>query len=234
MKDIVFETLLLEAEKKVKKLVKKGTSKTDATKKIAMEMDLTGNETDELLNRVEALPTSEIPAPQDLAPTANVIGFKNPEEVEQAAGILMYKSIPWRIKSTTPCFISFDDDSSLNEAKEALKRRWDFLESQNRTVASIEFDNLDEYNKVLDFIRRSNFTTVGSETSSLSEDIMDELASKAAETKNVRAKKINEDDIRAKGNAYEAVAKGFSELNQKNFSPNNRNNRSVKVRKKWK
>ncbi|MNK39759.1 hypothetical protein D3C87_583790 [compost metagenome] len=233
-KDIIFETLLLEAEAKVKKLVKKGKSRKDATAKVAEDMDLDPVETGELAARVDAAPAAEMPAPADLAPDSNVINFKSPEEVEQASGMLMYKNIPWRMKSINPGFLSFDNQEALMEAKEALKRRWDFLEDQNRTVANIEFDNLDEYNKVLDFIRRSNFTVVPTSTDNLSEDIMDELAEAAGSTKGGRAKKISESDIVAKGHAYKAVTKGYSQLNEDNFSANNRDNRAVKVRKKWK
>ncbi len=234
MKDLIFETLLLEAEKKVKTLVKKGKTRKEATAKVAEDMGLDDVETDALTTRIDATPAADMPAPADLAPEGNVIHFKNSDEVEQAAGILMYKSIPWRIKSTSPCFISFDDVSCLKDAKDALKRRWDFLENQNRTVAVIEFDNLDEYNKVLDFIERSHLTVVPSESSNLSEDIMDELSTAAGKTATGRAKKINEEDISAKAHAYKAVTKGYSELNQENFSPNNPQNRAVKVRKKWK
>lgn len=231
--NIIFETLLLEAETKVKKLVKKGKSRKEATEKVAEDMGLDPIEAGELTARVDAAPASEMPAPGDLAPETNVINFKNPEEVEQAAGILMYKNIPWRIKSSNPGFISFDTSEILSEAKEALKRRWDFLENQNRTVATIEFDNLDEYNKVLDFIRRSNFTVVPTTTDNLSEDIMDELTATASGAKG-KAAKVNETDIVAKSHAYKAVTKGYSQLNEKGFSPNNRDNRAVKVRKKWK
>lgn len=234
MKNIIFETLLLEAEKEVKKLVKKGKSRKEATKKVAEDMGLDDEETGALSDRVEALPVAAMPAPADLAPDANVIHFKSPEEVDQASGILMYKNLPWRMKSTNPGFISFDNEEMLMEAKDALKRRWDFLEDQNRTVATIEFDNLDEYNKVLDFIRRSNFTVVPTSNENLSEDILDELAEAAGKTKGGKAKKINESDIVAKGHAYKAVTKGFSQLNEDNFSPNNRSDRAVKVRKKWK
>jgi len=233
-KDIIFETLLLEAEKKVKTLVKKGKSRKEAAEKVAEDMDLDADETGELIARVDAVPAAEMPAPADLSPDGNVLYFKNSEEVEQASGILMYKSIPWRIKSMNPCFISFDDTAGLKTAKDALKRRWDFLENQNRTVAVIEFDNLDEYNKVLDYIERANMTVVSTDNSSLTEDVMDELASAAGKTATGRSKKINEEDIAAKGHAYKAIAKGFSELNQPDFSPNHPQNRAVKVRKKWK
>ena len=234
MKNIIFETLLLEAEKEVKKLVKKGKTRKEATKKVAEDMGLDSAEAEELDMRVDAAPVADMPAPADMAPDANVIHFKSPEEVDQASGILMYKNLPWRMKSANPCFISFDTEAALMEAKDALKRRWDFLEDQNRTVASIEFDNLDEYNKVLDFVRRSNFTVVPTENTNLSEDILDELATVAGETKSGRAKKINESDIVAKSHAYKAVTKGYSQLNTDNFSPNNRSDRSVKIRKKWK
>lgn len=238
---IIKETLLLEAEKKVKKLVAKGADRQKAAKKVAKDMDLTVNETDELVANVEALPVQDIPGPTDLAPTDNVLNFKDQEEVEQAAGILMYKSMPWRMKSTSPAFISFDNAESLNKAKDALKRRWDFLENIDRTVAVIAFDNLDEYKKVLDYIERSHFIvtpiTDESKTQSgmdLSEDLMDELTAAAGKTKTGRAKQVRDEDITARGNAYRAVPKGFSQLAQKNFSADNPQDRSVKVRKKWK
>lgn len=231
MKNIILESLLIEAEKKVKKLVRKGEAKDKAIKEVALEMELTGNETDELTNRVAAATPAQMPSPQDLAPDQNVIGFKNPEEVEQAAGILMYKSIPWRIKSTSPCFISFDNSNVLAEAKDALCRRWDFLESANRTVATIEFDNLDEYNRVVEFIRKNNLTAQANPNSKLSEDIMDELVSTVSKNK---GKKVSPTDISARNHAYEAVAKGYSKINEDNFAANDKSCRSLKIRKKWK
>lgn len=231
MKDIILESMLIEAEKKVKKLVRKGKEKEQAIKEVALEMEMTGNEVDALAGRVAAASAEQMPTPQDLAPTQNVIGFKNPEEVEQAAGILMYKGIPWRIKSTNPCFISFDNSNVLTEAKDALARRWDFLESANRTVATIEFDNLDEYNRVVEFIRKNNLTAQACANDKLSEDIADELAASVAKNK---GKKVAPVDICAKNQAYEAVAKGYSKLNENNFATNDKNCRSLKIRKKWK
>jgi hypothetical protein len=223
--------MLLEAEKKVKKLVRKGKGKEQAIKEVASDMEMTGNEIDALTGRVASASPEQKPSPQDLAPSQNVISFKNPEEVEQAAGILMYKGIPWRIKSPNPCFISFDDSKVLSEAKEALARRWDFLESANRTVATIEFDNLDEYNRVVEFIRKNNLTAQANPNSTLSEDISDELVASVAKNK---GKKIAPVDICAKNQAYEAVSKGYSKVNEDNFASNDKNCRSLKIRKKWK
>lgn len=234
MTSIIFETLLAEAEAKVKKLVKKGSSRKEATDKVAEDMDLTFNEVDELTNRIDALPVEELPEPADMNPTANTLNFKSPEEVEQAAGMLMFKQIPWRMKSTNPCFISFDSPQILTEARNTLKRRWDFLENENRTVASISFDNLDEYNKVVDFMRRQGFTVDADSSDMLGEDIMDELAANMPKGKAAKAHKFNEADICARNHVYAAVPKGFSKLGEESFNSTNRANRAVKVRKKWK
>jgi len=231
---IILETLLLEATKEVKKLVKKGKGRKEAALEVAEQMELTLDETDALISDVEAAPIADMPAPQDMSPDSNVINFKSAEEAENAAGILMYKGIGWRMKSTQPPFISFDDAAGLKDAKDALKRRWDFLENIDRTVAVIEFDNLDEYNKVLEFISRNNWVVMAADNDALTEDVMDELAAAAGKTASGRTKKINEADIVAKANAYKAVPKGYSQLDAKDFSSNNRSDRSVKVYKKWK
>lgn len=231
MKDIILETLLAEATKKVSKLVKKGKDRKDAVKEVAEDMDLTDVETDELETRIEAIPADEMPSLADLKPEANVINFTNPDEVEQASGILMYKSIPWRVKSVNPPFISFDTKDELVEAKDALKRRWDFLEGCNRTVGVVEFDNLDEFEKVLDFIRRSGFMTENTPSDDLAEDILDELAAPAEDKK---PRRIKESDIVPKDHAYKAVPKNHSVVNDGTFDPQSRHNRSIKVRKKWK
>lgn len=230
MKDIIFETLLLEAEKKVKKLVKKGKDRKTAVKEVADEMNLDSPEADELELRVDAAPAAEMPSPTDLNPDSNIITFKGSEQVEQASGILMYKKIAWKIKSTNPPFISFDSPTDLNEAKDALKRRWDFLEDANRTVAVIEFDNLDEYNKVVDFIKKSNMIVELGDTGNLSEDIMDELSKPIAEGGRVR--KVKDSDIAPKNHAYQAIEKHRDQTDD--ISGGNQDSRAIKVRKKWK
>jgi hypothetical protein len=229
-KDIIFETLLLEAEKRVKKLVRKGRERKEAVKEVADEMNLDSDEADELEVRVDDAPASEMPAPADLNPEANVITFKGAEQVEQASGILMYKKIAWRIKSANPAFISFDSPSELLEAKDALKRRWDFLEDANRTVASIEFDNLDEYNKVLEFIKKSHMIVELADTDNLSEDIMDELSKPLEE--GGKPRRIKDTDIAPKNHAYQAIEKKRDQTDD--ISGGNQDSRAIKVRKKWK
>jgi len=235
--DFIIETILGVAKAEIAKAVKRGKlgeaiNKVDIARDVARDMELTEAETKELIQRVVDTPAAEMPTPEDLQPNANVINFKSPSDVDQAAGMLMYKNIPWRIKSANPAFISFDDPTILAEAREVLKRRWDFLEHSNRTVACIEFDNLDEYNKVLEFIRKSKFTTLANATSDLSEDILDEITIKVA--KAGKAPKIKESDIGAKHNSYDAIEKNFSRLDDKTFNTKIPADRSIKVRKKWK
>ncbi len=229
-KDIIFETLLKEAEKRVKKLVRQGRERKEAVKEVADDMNLDAPEADELEIRVDDTPAAEMPAPADLSPDANVITFKGAEEVEQAAGILMYKKIGWRIKSTNPAFISFESPSELVEAKDALKRRWDFLENANRTVASIEFDNLDEYNKVLEFIKKSHMVVELGDAASLSEDIMDELSKPLEE--GGKPRRVKDTDIAPKNHAYQAIEKKRDQTDE--VSGGNQDSRAIKVRKKWK
>jgi hypothetical protein len=113
------------------------------------------------------------------------IKFHNAEELETALGVLMYKGIPWVNKTDT--YINFEDANVVAKAHDALKRRWDFVNNADRTVAVLEFDNLEDYQKVLDFIATKNMTVLRGTNEELSDDLDQELAE--AEEAHKKAKK---------------------------------------------
>jgi hypothetical protein len=228
----IFNLLMLEAESSVKRLVKRGISRQDATAKVIAEMALNENEAEHLQDVVNSTPVSEMPSPDDLSPNENVICFKTSADVDTAASILMLNKVPWRIKSTQPCFISFDNPACVSNARNVLSRKWDFVESENRNVATISFDNLDEYNKVLAFIRKNGFAVDTSGVEMLGEDLSDELAEKIK--KRPKDNKIEEFDISAKNHKFDALSKNDSVLESPDFSHTNKQHRSIKIRKKWK
>lgn len=132
------------AQQMVSMLMESGTPKKDAIKQIAVETGLNDKEKDQLERSLDDEPQEPI-----LIPTNRIL-FDG-DDVEAATGILMYKSIPWASKDQDQ--ITFDNVEDLDRAKSVLARRWDFVDSDPQIVASIEFDNLDDYEQVLDFIK---------------------------------------------------------------------------------
>lgn len=230
--DIILETIINEATAKITKLVRKGADRRTATEKVAEDMELTSDETEAVWNSVKEVPVAEMPGPEHLDPTQNVIKFEEPAEVDQATAILMLAGIPWATKYSEKCFIHFDCREKLEAAKEALKRKWDFLETANRCVAIIEFDNLAEYAKVLDFIQKQRaLVNYGSANYELSEDVSDELKAKLKADKK---KKPTLEDIQVKDGAYTAVSKKRSTASAGpvDFWSDN-SKRVARVRKRW-
>src|SRR5690606_26640106 len=204
---------------------------------VAADMDLTFNELEALKTSVEEVPEPAV-EPEAIAPgiaaaLPNTITFNSSEEADQAAGILMYKSIPWSNKSNGQ--ITFEDKTTLDKAHDALKRRWDFVETAERKVAVIEFDSLGEYERVVEFMQRSGMLLDFAGGDDLSEDILDELKAAAVPpAKGKKAKAINEDDITAADNSYTAVNKD-TKVNPKDINIwDTRAQRVVKARKRWK
>lgn len=170
MKDIIFEALLAEASIKVGKLVQKGRSLDESVARVAKLMELTESETAELSERTKKAPPvkKEKPEPKeevkeeeisDSAPKglAESLYFGSLEEVEQATGVLMHKGIAWGSKGSDGQghYLQFESQAQLEKAHEALKRRWDFVDNHPRKVAVVEFDNLLDYQKVLEFMNKS-------------------------------------------------------------------------------
>lgn len=201
MSNLIFEALVAEAQFRVVEHTTKGVAVDQAISEVAREMELVKEEVDELTTRVKKSPTpkqvSEDEEDLDMDDimsgmddestddTSNAIYFSSPDELETAQGVLMYKGIPWLRKGEN--FMEFQDGTFVTQAHDALKRRWDFVNQDERTVAVIEFDNIADYEKVLDFIASKNMTVLKGTNDELMSDMDQELAE--AEAAHKKAKK---------------------------------------------
>ena len=205
MKDLIFETMILEATSRVSTLTRRGVSLDGAIQRVAEDMELDSSEVAELNTRAKKAPKPSV-TEDDLDAAMDGLGseegseetsdtpkgvpdaaiaFGNQDELETALGVLMYKGIPWVEKTDT--YVAFQDSSFVTKAHDALKRRWDFVNNDERTVAILEFDNLEDYNKVLDFIASKNMTVLKGTNDELMGDMDQELAE--AEAAHKKAKK---------------------------------------------
>lgn len=169
MKDLIFEALVAEAQFRVAEHAIRGVAVDEAINEVAREMELETPEVQELTTRVKKAPT---PKPvreeeedgmeeiihDEPSTAANALEFNTPEELETAVGVLMYKGIAWATKEGTT--IAFQNADDVKKAKEALNRRWEFINSEPRVVATIDFDNLEDYAKVLDFIQSKRMAVI--------------------------------------------------------------------------
>ena len=202
MKDLIFEALVAEAQFRVAEHTIKGTKLDEAIDEVAREMELEESEVQELASRVKKpkvvkedevdmddlmsdMGNEEPETDQQIGSADNAIFFGSPDELETAMGVLMYKGIPWVTKGED--HMVFQDSSFVAKAHDALKRRWDFVNKDERTVAILEFDNIDDYQKVLDFIASKNMTVMKGTNDELMSDMDQELAE--AEAAHKKAKK---------------------------------------------
>lgn len=201
MKDLVFEALVTEASFRVAEHTIQGIQIDEAIEEVSREMHLEGAEIRELTERVkkpipvqeddgddvDALMTGMDDDSQEEASPASsdTIHFNSEDELETAIGVLMYKGIPWVNKGSD--HIVFQDSSFVAKAHDALKRRWDFVNQDERTVAILEFDNLEDFQKVLDFIGSKNMTVLRGTNDELTADLDQELSE--AEAAHKKAKK---------------------------------------------
>lgn len=173
MKDLIFEALVAEAQFRVAEHAIRGVAVDEAINEVAREMELETPEVQELTTRVKKAPTPKVVREDDEEddgmeevidePTTalNSLEFNTPEELETAVGVLMYKGIAWAAKEGTS--ITFQNAEDVKKAKEALNRRWEFINSEPRVVATIDFDNLEDYAKVLDFIQSKRMAVIQTE-----------------------------------------------------------------------
>lgn len=206
MKDLIFEALVAEAQFRVAEHTIKGAKLDEAITEVAREMELEESEVQELTQRVKKKPSKPVREEEEVdmddlmsdmdsdesesghksaAPDSNAIYFSSPDELETAMGVLMYKGIPWISKNEDS--VVFQDSSFVAKAHDALKRRWDFVNNDERTVAILEFDNLDDYQKVLDFLATKNMTVLKGSNDELMSDLDQELSE--AEAAHKKAKK---------------------------------------------
>lgn len=201
MSNLIFEALVAEAQFRVVEHTTKGAQIDEAILEVAREMELVKEEVDELTTRVKKNPTPK-PVSEDeedldmddimsgmddeesTDDTSNAIYFGSPDELETAQGVLMYKGIPWLRKGED--FLEFQDGTFVTQAHDALKRRWDFVNQDERTVAVIEFDNIADYEKVLDFIASKNMTVLKGTNDELVSDMDQELSEAEAAYKKAK------------------------------------------------
>jgi hypothetical protein len=202
MKDLIFEALVTEAQFRVARHMTKGELLESAIRIVSEEMALEATEVKELETRAKKSPKPQVvedevevdldAAMDDMGSEEssadgipdNSIQFATSEELDAALGVLMYKGIPWMSKTDT--YINFADASFVTKAHEALKRRWDFVNNDERTVAIIEFDNLDDYAKVIDFIASKRMMVVKGTNDELVDDMDQALAETEAAYKKAK------------------------------------------------
>lgn len=237
-KSLIFSTIVESAYASVFPL-SEDQSYDDAIEQVSEEFNLTAAERSALVERVKKTiqPPETTSAAEDMVVSepddadalktdadGNFILFDNEEDLDQATGILMYKGIPWQAKEKDAgcCRITFDDQTTLKEAQAVLKRRYDFVESTTRKVGIVEFDNLADYSKVLEYMKRQGMMIECNEGATLDED---------AEIQEALAIELGE-DASAVARGYSARSKNSEAVNLDVFE--NASARSVTIRKRWK
>ena len=211
---IVLSALLEEAEYKVRKKVKSGKEQKDAIKEVSDDMELNDLESDAL---VDIFDKPEVPLSTPDNPYPNSIYFNDPADINSAVGLLMYNNIPWNAKGSddNTQYIQFSDQDSLAKAMTALGRKWDFINNKQDNVATISFDNINDYKKVMDFITKSGmFINFNNETN-LDEDInqleKEKVVDHSGRSFKAASKKLKEkiDPVRNKDQRSMVVRKRF-------------------------
>lgn len=178
--NLVFETLVTEAARQVSHYTRTGLALNEAIKQVADDLDMTNEEREALEERAKKSLVGNAPVASeedllavDSHPTAgpdNCLKFDSEDDLDAAAGVLMYKGCPWKTKDRGELLLEFDDRESLQQAQSILKRRFDFVEAAPRRVGMVEFDNLADYSKVLEFMKRQGMMLEKAETGDLEED----------------------------------------------------------------
>lgn len=84
-----------------------------------------------------------------------IIYFNDEDELSDAIGRLMYNRIPWEEQSSDDRFyIKFKNDVDLTKAIKILSK-YDFISDKDVSIAVINFDNIDDFKKVMSFIKKN-------------------------------------------------------------------------------
>jgi hypothetical protein len=158
------EHILAQALENYAKCVKKGMEHNSILSHLKEDLDLTLSEYNELVKRLEDKKTVIGSSEDNITSTGKTttkprnecIYFEDAQQSEQAVGMLMYKGVPWLSRGVedNKHYIQFDDNTNLSKAYNALTRRWDFVNKEPKRVAVIEFDNLTDYEKVIEFMTK--------------------------------------------------------------------------------
>jgi hypothetical protein len=180
-KQIVFEAMLAQA---VKQVASHPGTIEEAIAAVALDLELTNEERNALAERAKkssklVMEPVEEAEPADAEPmqapvvSGNAMHFASEDDLDSAAGMLMYKSVPWKSKSKDggEYLVEFDDADTLKEAMGVLKRKFDFVEHGKRRVGVVEFDNLADYGKVMEFMKKQGMMIESADMGPLDEDI---------------------------------------------------------------
>lgn len=167
------------------------------------------------------------------------IYFDDNAQAEQATGMLMYKGIPWqsRGQDDDKHYIQFDSPETTDKAYGALSRKWDFVDQDPKKVAKIEFDNMADFQKVMDFMLKQGMVMDFGGEEELDEDLS--FATRFQKGKNAllkkagsrRLPKVNMDLNRPRG--WMAKPRAVAPDNLDEMFEDSKN-RQIKIRKKWK
>lgn len=189
---LILESLLIGAEELVERKKKRGKDEEEAISEVSDEMLLNSYETDKLTDRVKNKPvensdTTTQNADMSVKPLS--IYFENTDELGQAVQILMDRAIAWNAQGTdgSRSYVQFSEEDHLLHAQNALQRRWNFVENNKRLVADVQFDNLSDYNKVMEFMRRQGMLLEFNQGIDLDED-RDEIENQKAVAKKLADK----------------------------------------------
>jgi hypothetical protein len=183
----IVESLMVVAEQNARVRLEKGATLDKAVTAISEEFNLNDFEEGYLIERLQKvepepkdIDTDVSKPPVDDSPPRNrAIYFEDEKDLDEAVEILMDKGIAWsEKKSEGRPFIQFSEDEKLAEAHSTLRRKWDFVENKRRIVADVQFDNVQDYNRVLEFMRRQGMLVEFNQSFDLDEDY-DQLQEKA-------------------------------------------------------
>jgi hypothetical protein len=236
---VVFDVLLGEAEAAFTRKIKSGKSPSISMAEVANEMSLNRFEANELVGRIkkQTKPIEAIieePITPDSDPKSFSLYFENVDDCDAATRILMDKRIAWATKGSQDdrSYIQFADHAGLSEAQQVLRRKWDFVENHERKVAQILFDNLQDYNRVLEFMRRQGTLIEFDSQNSLDEDY-DELLNQHSVARKMAEKEGREfNDDFSETNIFTARPKIINH-NEKIDPISETKFRVAKVRKRW-
>lgn len=229
---IIFESMISEA---LDKIQARSGSINDAVNEVANELNLTNKERSALAERARKVTTVtnegpgeglivDEPGHSTALSTGNSLNFGSEDDMDQATGMLMYKGIPWKSKHKEEgqFLVEFDSETQLKEAQAVLKRKFDFVESTPRRVGVVQFDNLADYSKVLEYMNKQGMMIECSGEATLDED------AEIEEGLNVEL-----DQAPSIGRSYAARPRGSNALSGMDVFEN-REARSIVVRKRWK
>lgn len=157
------------------------------------------------------------------------IDFDKEEDFSKAIGILMMRKIAWSQKGSDEngFFVQFDSKNELKNAKDALSKKWDFVDSASRKVAVIEFDNLQDFYEVSSWMKSKKMVSEAIVCDDLDEDLVVESINKADDAAKYTINNLPSPD------SVKAISKNGSSKAEAASVFEDKNARGIRIRKKW-